>query len=90
MNHNAILAIELEDVLHDAQLIDARPTWERIRWMLREGFTKTEIARRLGYKSHALQLNKRRITSRNALKVEQLYNRLRAGDPDFEKESENV
>lgn len=90
MNHNAILAIELEDVLHDAQLINARPTWERIRWMLREGFTKTEIARRLGYKSHALQLNKRRITSRNALKVEQLYNRLRAGDPDFEKESENV
>lgn len=86
MNEKAILAIGLDDILNNAQLVDAAPTWDRIRWMLREDFTKTEIARRLGCKTHALQLNQKKITSRNAMKVEQLYNRLRAGDPDFEKE----
>lgn len=84
MNEKAILAITTDQVVTDAQLISARKTWERLRWMLNEGFTKTEIARRLGYKSHALQLNKQRITARNAQRVEQLYNRLRVGDPDLE------
>jgi hypothetical protein len=85
MNEKKILAVDLDLVANDAQLISAVKTWERIRWMLREGFTKTEIARRLGYKTHALQLNKKQITARNAQKVEQLYNRLRAGDPDLEE-----
>lgn len=46
--------------------------------------TKTEIARRLGYKTHALQLNRHRITARNAMKIERLYRQVRAGDPEFE------
>ena len=71
MNEKAILAIGLDSILNDAQLVDASKTWERIRWMLGQDFTKTEIARRLGYKTHALQLNRKKITSRNALKVGQ-------------------
>lgn len=86
MNEKAILAIGLDDILNDAQIVDAAKTWERIRWMLREGFTKTEIARRLGCKTRALQLGRKQITARNAMRVERLYNMLRAGDPDFEKE----
>lgn len=86
MRARAILAISLDTVANDAMLIPATKTWERIRWMLNEGFTRSEIARRLGSKAAtpALQLNKTKITAKNAMKVEKLYNLLRAGDPDFE------
>lgn len=77
-----ILAISQKALLTDAQLIPAKKTWTLINWMLGEGFTKGEIARRLGYKTRALQLNRRVITARNAQKVEQLYNRLRLGEEE--------
>lgn len=82
MNARAILDIDPDEALNDAQLISARPTWRKIRWLLNEGFTKGELALRLGYKTPALQLNKRRITTRNAQKVEQLYNIIRTGDDE--------
>ena len=86
MRAKAILSISLDTVANDAMLVPAAKTWEKIRWMLREGFTKSEIARRLGSKATvpALQLNKSQITAKNAMRVEKLYNILRAGDPDFE------
>lgn len=80
MNEKAIMAIDLEAAVTDAQLVDAAKTWERINWMLRQDFTKAEIARRLGLKSPALQLNRKLITSRNAMKIERLYNQIRAGE----------
>jgi len=80
MNAKRILAIDPRSVVTDAQLISAEPTWKIIHWMLNEGFTRGEIAKRLGYQTRALQLNKHRITARNAQKVEQLYNRLRLGE----------
>lgn len=79
MNEKAILAIDPETPANDAQLIPAKKTWQLIRWLLRNGLTKCEIARRLGYKAPALQLNNKLITSRNALKVEKLYNLVRFG-----------
>ena len=82
MNAKRILSISVDAVVNDAQLVDAGPTMTRIRWMLNEGFTKTEIARRLGYKTHALQIRRGRITARNAMKVEKLYNMLRLGDDE--------
>lgn len=80
MNAKAILAIDPAQPLNDAQLIPARETWRKIRWLINEGFTKGEIALRLGYKTRALQLNKRLITARNAHKAERLYNIIRAGE----------
>ncbi len=79
MNEKAILAIDPDAPLNDAMLVSPKETWKRLRWLLRNGFTKKEIARRLGYLAPALQLNKTTITSRNALKVEKLYNLIRFG-----------
>ncbi len=55
-------------------VIDARHTWVRIRRLLREGFTKAELARRLGYGSPALQINPSKVTARNAVRVRRFYN----------------
>lgn len=57
---------------------EARPTWERIEWLLAEGFSKARIARELGMKRPALQLNRHRVTVRNAAKVEALWRRYQA------------
>jgi predicted amidophosphoribosyltransferase len=69
-----ILAVT-KDVMNEATLVDAKPTWKRIGWLLRQGFTRQELARRLGSKSKtpALQLKTDRITARKALAVERLY-----------------
>lgn len=88
MNAKAILSISPDLVITDAQLVSAKPAWTMIKWMLREGFSKAEISRRLGNKTGALQLNKHLITARNAAKIQKLYNTLRAGDDDFEEASE--
>jgi hypothetical protein len=68
----AILAVGA-DAMTDAKLVDARETWRRIARLLTEGFTKAEIARRLGRKVPALQLRKDQITARNAMQIEKLY-----------------
>lgn len=57
-------------------LVPAGPTWRLIQKLIeREGFSKAEIARRLGYRTPALQLRKDRIFARTAIAVERLYNR---------------
>jgi len=38
-----------------------------------EGFSKAEIARRLGYRRPALQLGRRRILAKNAARVERFF-----------------
>jgi hypothetical protein len=42
----------------DAAVVSAGPSWKQIRALLSEGFTKAELARRLGFRSNALQLGK--------------------------------
>ena len=59
----------------DAALIPAGPTWERIGWLLDEGFTKGRIALELGRKTRALQINRRTVTVRTAARVEALVRR---------------
>ncbi len=66
-----ILAATIEAAA-DRSLIDAAPTWVLIRRLLSEGFTKRELARRLG-KGISLQLGKTRITAANAYQVKRLY-----------------
>ncbi len=83
MNARKILAISPDAVVTDAQRIPAEPTWRLIDWLLKQGFTKGEIASRLGFKSRALQLGKESITARNAMKIERFYRQIRAGDDEF-------
>lgn len=61
-----------KEALADGALVSAGRTWRRINGLLEEGFTRAELARRLGYKSPALQFRRGRITARNALRVQRL------------------
>lgn len=67
-----ILAITKEAV-SDGSLVSARRTWHQIRALLTEGFTKTELARRLGHKSPSLKFGKKRVRARTAARVDKLY-----------------
>lgn len=64
--------------MNEARLVPADRAWRMISRLLDEGFSKAEIARRLGYRFPALQLNRRRITARTAVKVERFYRRIMA------------
>jgi hypothetical protein len=69
----AILEVD-EGAMADHGLVDAGPVWEMIDRMVRKhGFTRTEIARRLGYKGHGLQFGKRRVLAKTAFKVQRLH-----------------
>lgn len=57
----------------DHSTVPAGRTWQRIRRLLEEGFSKAELARRLGYKTPALQLNRRQVLAKNAMRVERFY-----------------
>ncbi len=62
--------------MHDAKLLPAAPTLSRIRRLLEEGFTRGEIARRLGSRARipALQIGRRpRVTARTAMRVQKLW-----------------
>jgi hypothetical protein len=63
----------------DAHLVDATETWRMLDELLSQGWTKTELARRLGSKAKtpALQLNRTIVTARNALRVKRLYKQLK-------------
>lgn len=57
----------------DAAIVDARPTWRRIRRLRKvHGFTLAEISRRVGQAGVRLQLGRRRVTVRNAHRIERL------------------
>jgi hypothetical protein len=62
-----------KDAVSDAARVRAYPTWRQIRGLLAEGFTRAQLARRLGYESPSLQLGKKWILARNAAKVDRLY-----------------
>jgi hypothetical protein len=61
----------------DGALVDARPTWRRIRQLLKWGYTKALIARELGNVAPALQIRTKQCTARTEHDVERLYERLR-------------
>jgi len=68
-----ILAVS-RDHISDHALVPAGAAWRRLNLLLEEGFSKAELARRMGKRS--LQLKKTRITALNASKVERLYRRV--------------
>ena len=57
----------------DAALVAAGKTWRQINTLIEEGFSKAELARRLGFASPALQLGKNRILARSAARVDRLF-----------------
>jgi hypothetical protein len=59
-----------------AHIVPAARTHKLIREILEEGFSKAEVARRLGYRSPALQFNRRRVTARNEARVIALHSKL--------------
>jgi hypothetical protein len=70
-----ILAVT-DGAVSGGAIVPAKRTWKLIRRLLDEGFTKAELARRLGCKSHHLQISKERILAQTAVRVERLFNRL--------------
>lgn len=70
-----ILAVT-KDMLPQSALIDAAPTWVLINQLLAEGYTKSELALSLGYKSPALQIKKNMVTTRIAEAVKRLHRNL--------------
>ena len=76
-----ILAVTADAAL-DHAVISARSTTRQIDKLLREGFTKSELARRLGYKTGALQINRRKVLAKNAARVDRFYRQIMAGDEE--------
>jgi hypothetical protein len=64
------------DAIADHALVPAGPTWRRIRSLLDEGYRRGDLARRLGCKTSALQLGRRRVLASTAMRVERLYKQL--------------
>jgi hypothetical protein len=60
----------------DAALVPANETWRQINALLEEGFTKAELARRLGFRTPALQVGKGKILARTAARVDRLFRML--------------
>ena len=62
----------------DGALVDARPTWRILDGLIREGYTKRQLAAWLGV-GQSIQFRRDRITARNAAKVERMARLLDAG-----------
>lgn len=77
----AILAVTLA-AAGDRVLVPAKATWKLLDQLLADGYTKSELAQRLGSKSKtpALQLDKAFVTVRNAYLVERLFEDLKFTD----------
>ena len=78
-NLDAVLAVDAK-CFSGGTLLKAGETWRRINWMLEEGFTKREIAKRLGAKTPALQIRRNRVTGKTAVRVERLERLIRMGE----------
>lgn len=70
-----ILAVTIEQ-RGDASLVAAASTWNRVRALEEEGYTRRDIARMLGFKNWSLQFGAHRVTVRTRARVEKLYQRL--------------
>lgn len=74
-----IMAVDRK-CFREGTLLRAGQTWTRIKWMLDEGLTKTAIAKRLGCRTRALQIGRKRVTGKTHSAIERLYNQYRLGE----------
>jgi hypothetical protein len=63
-------------MVSDRALVKPGRTFRLIAALKDEGFSKAELARRLGYRNEALQFKPNRMTARNVARVENLYRSL--------------
>jgi len=77
-NERRILSVTAE-ARGAGTLVHAGPVWVQINRLLREGFTKGQLARRLGNKTAALQIRRHVVTAKTAMRVEKLHAELMAG-----------
>lgn len=61
------------EAIADHALVPAAGVWRLLDRLLEEGFTKTELARRLGYAGPALQIGRKRVLARTAHRLERFY-----------------
>lgn len=61
--------------MNNARLVPAGRAWRMIDRLLEEGFTRAEIARRLGYRGPTLQFSRTRMTARSQMRIERFYRR---------------
>lgn len=71
----AILAVT-EAAAADHALIPATDTWRYLDGLIADGYSKAELARKLGYATPALQIGRHQVTVRTAYDVQRLYLRL--------------
>lgn len=65
----------------DRSSVRAKRTWKWLDEMLEAGFSKAELARRLGYKKPKIQFDRIKVTARNEKRVEKLYRHTMRVDP---------
>lgn len=75
----AIVAVTTQAAA-DRALVSATETWCLIDELVNHGYTKTELATALGYKTRALQFKRQHVTVRSAFEVRKLYDRLKLID----------
>lgn len=68
----AILAVTIE-AAGDHALVPAKATWKLLDELIKDGFTRGDLAVRMGRKTRNLQLDKDVVTVRNAYLVERLH-----------------
>ena len=71
----AILAVG-SDQLPDSHLVPAGETMRLIAELVEEGYTKSFLAKRMGYKNPGLQFNKGMVTLKTKRRVEKLHEEL--------------
>jgi hypothetical protein len=60
----------------DHATVPAGATWQRIRALMEEGYTRAQIRAALGIQGRAIQFGKRRVLVATAAKVERVHRRL--------------
>lgn len=66
----------VQPILAHGQTVMGWRTWRLLDSLEREGFERQELARRLGHASPRLQIQRKRLRVRTALKVRVLYGRI--------------
>ncbi len=62
--------------MNEARLVRADSTWRMIGRLVEDGFSKAEIARRLGFRFPGLQIRRTRVRARTAVRVARFYRRI--------------
>jgi len=60
----------------DHSYVSAGRLWQRLNQLLEEGFSKSFLARQLGYVGPGLQFSRTRVTAKSDARVERLHRRL--------------